>query len=86
MCMFSNIGGKIKRLAMVICWIGIISSIISGIYFCAEVRHGEEIGIPLLILGPFFSWIGSFIAYGLGELIECASDIRNMMREDRRKN
>ena len=29
--MFENIGGKIKGLAKVVCWIGIILSVITGI-------------------------------------------------------
>ena len=29
--MFKNIGGKIKALAKVICWIGIIGSVLAGI-------------------------------------------------------
>ena len=29
--MFDNIGGKLKKLAIFECWIGIISSVISGI-------------------------------------------------------
>ena len=29
--MFSNIGGKIKTLAKIICWIGIILSVVTGV-------------------------------------------------------
>ena len=35
--MFENIGGKIKKLAKIICWIGIIISALSGIVLVAMV-------------------------------------------------
>ena len=66
--MFNNIGGKIKTVAQVICWLGIIGSIIMGI---AMISAFDEIsGILIILLGPLFSWIGSFITYGFGQLIE----------------
>ena len=54
--MFDNIGSKIKTLARVICWIGIIVSIISG---CVLMVQNEETifkGILIIILGPLVSW------------------------------
>ena len=32
--MFDHIGSKIKTFARVICWIGIVASIVCGIVFC----------------------------------------------------
>lgn len=66
--MFNNIGGKIKTVAQVICWLGIIGSIILGIATISEVD--ETLGILIILLGPLFSWISSFITYGFGQLIE----------------
>lgn len=68
--MFSNIGNKIKTLAQVVCWLGIVISIIVG--FVLIVQDEETVGIGLLIMafGSLFSWIGSFITYGFGQLVE----------------
>lgn len=68
--MFTNIGGKIKALAKVVAWIGIIGSIIGGIVVMFT-RHSAGILALLVILsGSLISWIGSFFTYGFGELIE----------------
>ena len=72
--MFNNIGGKIKVLAKVLCWVGIAFSVIMGIIILAggETVHvtinGEyssvsnvPAGILTIVLGSLFSWIGSFL-------------------------
>ena len=77
--MFDNIGSKIKTLAIVCAWIGIIGSFIGGIYVMAELDVG--IGFLIMIAGSLVSWIGSFFMYGLGQLIE-NSDI--LVQQNRR--
>lgn len=67
--MFDNIGEKIKTVAKANCWIGIIAYAIIGIILLAE-NNNELIGFSILILGPLFSWISSFITYGFGQLVE----------------
>ena len=86
--MFNNIGGKIKALAKILCWIGIVASIITGIAAIAggnsTVRvngsyasvSGPAVGITIIIFGCLASWIGSFFAYGFGQLIENTDEIR----------
>ena len=69
--MFDNIGSKIKTLAQVIAWIGIIGSVILGLIFLTTGNEGMALtGILIAVVGSLLSWIGSFIAYGLGQLIE----------------
>ena len=68
--MFDNIGGKIKTLAKVVCWIGIIASCLCGIILIGINTNTAFIGFMVLIVGSFSSWIGSFMTYGLGQLIE----------------
>jgi len=63
--MFDNIGGKIKTLAKVVCWIGIIVSVILGLLSRNAITALLFIGI-----GSLGSWIGSFMTYGFGQLIE----------------
>ncbi len=76
--MFENIGGKIKVVAKISCWIGIVLSIVYAITLygqAVEVRNdsGSILFIyatTCLFLGPLGSWIGSFILYGFGQLVE----------------
>lgn len=83
--MFTNIGGKIKKLTEIICIIGILSSFIGGMSLITiglNSYHGEgqvAIGIAVLIVGSLLSWIGSFFAYGFGELIENTTIIAELI-------
>ena len=82
--MFDNIGGKIKALAKVLCWLGIIASVISGIaiiVMASQNRYssgtGVVSGLLTIVLGCLGSWIGSFFTYGFGQLIENTDRIKN---------
>ena len=68
--MFSNIGGKIKALAVVICVLGIIASVIGGIYLIS--LHEELIvsGVLTIVIGSLVSWLSVLCLYGFGELVE----------------
>ena len=83
--MFNNIGKKIKTLAAVICWIGIISSVIAAIVlFICGLDWGDEaffflMAILVLVAGSLVSWIGSFFTYGFGELIDKTCDIEKKL-------
>ena len=74
--MFNNIGGKIKALAKVMCWIGIVMSVLSGIMTIVAGASSYDAtsaivsGVVIIIVGPLLSWIGSFFTYGFGELVE----------------
>jgi hypothetical protein len=69
--MFDNIGEKIKMLAKVVCCIGIVASIIIGV---VAAIGADDIGIVIclliVILGGLLSWVGSFVLYGFGELVQ----------------
>lgn len=68
--MFDNIGGKIKILAQVLCWIGIIASVSFGFVFVVEGYYTAFGAILMMVLGSLGSWIGSFVLYGFGQLVE----------------
>ncbi len=81
--MFENIGGKIKTLAKVLCWVGIIFSVLVAIILFIEANEGSyrteglyiRLGCIFLIIGPLVSWINSFFMYGFGELIERTTEV-----------
>ncbi len=68
--MFNNIGRKIKILAQVICWIGIICSVVLGVVIMATEDDLPVLGFVLMLIGPVVSWVSSFVLYGFGQLIE----------------
>ena len=68
--MFSNIGSKIKVLAVVITCIGIVASIIIGIVLMTTDEELIVPGILVMIAGSLLSWLSSFFMYGFGQLVE----------------
>ncbi len=68
--MFNNIGSKIKGLASVICFGGIVLCIIIGIVVAALDEDLILAGFAIMILGALLSWVSSFVLYGFGELVE----------------
>lgn len=87
--MFANIGKKIKLTAKIVCWVTMLVSFIGGIalliHGCNEGNRGwgsdaeaamlVAIGLIISIVAPFLCWIGSFMMYGFGELIDKATEI-----------
>lgn len=81
--MFENIGGKIKKLAIVLTVIGIIASFVVGILMAvaASNLHQSQLGgILVIILGSILSWISSFVLYGFGQLIESTCNIEKAVQ------
>ena len=68
--MFDNIGGKIKGVAKVTCWIGIIASVISGLVMMIDDEDMIAIALLTILVGALASWVGSFMVYGFGQLVE----------------
>ncbi|MCL2037073.1 MAG: zinc finger Ran-binding domain-containing protein [Oscillospiraceae bacterium] len=77
--MHTNIGGKIKVLAKVITWLGIIISVIMGLNLntAAPISSSGSsfISVAIIVVGSLASWIGSFLLYGFGELIEKTTEV-----------
>ena len=90
--MFNNIGHKIQVLAKVLCWIGIICWVITGLalmaggssmtyrlngeFVRANSGAGVVAGILTIIVGVLVSWIGSLVLYAFGQLVEDTPAIR----------
>lgn len=83
--MFDNIGGKIKKLARIVCIIGIIASFIAGILLM-NIRYTFEVGLAILLVGPLLSWIGSYFTYGFGQLIENTDKLVGNFNNNKKKN
>lgn len=87
--MFDNIGGKIKGLAMFLCWFGIAAAVISGLVLIISGIANNNIMSPVIgggviVIGGISSWIGTWILYGFGELVDRATRIdRRLAKMDR---
>ena len=66
--MYSNIGKKIKGLAVGVCVAEAIGAVICGILLCIE----EEAFVYVLIsiFGPIVAWVSSWLIYGFGEFVD----------------
>jgi hypothetical protein len=79
--MYTNIGGKIKILAKVTAWVGIIGSIITGLVmiFIGASSYGQGslvgIGFIIMLAGSLSSCVSTWFVYGFGELIDNTSAI-----------
>ena len=89
--MFTNIGQKIKTLASVICWVGIVLSVIAFAVMLGigvDYDDGLLIGLSFaaLAVGALGSWIGSFFLYGYGELIDRVASIEDKLSGNGKKD
>ena len=80
--MYSNIGNKIKILAVVMCILGMIGSFIMSIQFFrfAEYEGTYALaGILVIVIGCLLSWASSFLLYGIGQLIQNSDMLVSMV-------
>ena len=78
--MFDNIGGKIKSLAKTVTVLGIIISVVAGVVLMAAGRNGGFIpGLITMAIGSLAAWLGSFLLYGFGTLVENSDIIARSM-------
>lgn len=75
---FENIGSKIKTLAVILTVVGIVASVLIGM-FMLTVNAGY--GLLIMIVGSLISWVSSFFTYGFGELIEKTTEISKNTKE-----
>jgi len=76
--MYNDVGSKIKMLAKVGCWVGIIVFVILGFILMDD---GNEFGIFVMLLGALASWASSWITYGFGEVIENVNRIAESINQ-----
>lgn len=71
--MFENIGRKIKVLAQVVFWVGVIGSCVAGLVILVKME--SAIGLLIMLGGGATALISGWLAYGFGELIDKTTEI-----------
>ncbi len=83
--MYENIGRKIKFFAGLVGYGGAIISIIAGIiwtFSLADDYYTEDyafIGIVVGVVLAFLFWVGQFLIYGFGELVDNTMQINRKL-------
>ncbi|MGN1039903.1 MAG: hypothetical protein ACI4QL_00575, partial [Candidatus Fimimonas sp.] len=70
--MFENIGRKIKVLAQIVFWVGVVGSCIAG---GVLAKMESPIGLLIMFGGSATALIISWLTYGFGELIDNSQSI-----------
>ena len=72
--MFKNIGKKIKGLAIIICAINILFSIILAVLICNNIEQKFIILLLIFIgivsMGILMAWISAMFVYAFGQLVD----------------
>ena len=87
--MFENAAAKLKTAARVVCWLGIIGSVIRGIIMIvlASKSHTDGsaatfLGLLTIVIGPLASWLLSLVLYVFAEMAEHTAKIDGKMGKD----
>ena len=72
--LYDNIGSKIKNLAKWIFIVEAIGAIITGLVLMFTDNDFILYGFLALVCGPIVAWVGSWILYAFGELVENTCD------------
>lgn len=73
--MFSNIGKKLRTLAVTVCWLGIVISVLTGFVLLVSGEELALVGLLIAGVGSLVSWLTSLFTYGFGELIVKTTEI-----------
>lgn len=80
--MYGNIAGKIKTLAQVVAWLGIIGSVVTWLVLVARDEDLLAAGLIIAVIGALISWVSSFVLYGYGQLIENTDKLVELTRKN----
>ena len=87
--MFENAAAKLKAAARILCWLGIIGSLIKGITLIVQASRSYTdgsyitfLGLATIAAGAFISWLLSLVLYAFGELVEHTASIDSKMGKD----
>lgn len=90
--MFENIGSKLKKFAKILFVVAILSSLICAFSFGIEKSHYDRytgrtqyeftaLFWIFLLISPIVSYMQSALIYGFGELIEKATETKQLMEK-----
>ena len=79
--LYENIGSKIKNLAKWIFVIEAIGAFITGLVLLFTDEDLILYGLLTLVCGPIVAYIGSWILYAFGEVVEKTADNENNTRQ-----
>ena len=79
--LYENIRGKIKSWAKWIFVIEAIGAVITGLVLLFTDEDLILYGLLTLVCGPIVAYIGSWILYAFGELVEKTCDNENNTRQ-----
>ena len=79
--LYYNIGGKIKNWAKWIFIVEAIAAIITGLVLLFAHEDLILYGLLTMVCGPIIAWVGSWILYAFGELVEKTCDNENNTRQ-----
>ena len=70
--LYGNIGKKIMGLAIVSAILGAVVTFVLGIAIAVNSNGGVMLflGIFMVVAGPICSWVGSWVLYGFGKLVD----------------
>ena len=75
--MYKNIGKKLMGLAGTLFAIEAIVFVGAGIVILFSRSSLIGIGIAAIVLGPFLAWIGSWLLYAFGQMVDDLHELRN---------
>lgn len=78
--MYTNIGKKIKGLAIALFILETIGAFITGFILMLLDEDLILSGFLTIVITPLAAWIGSWLLYGFGELIDKICDIERNTR------
>jgi hypothetical protein len=88
--MFKNIGKKIKGLAIIICVINILISIILALLICNNIEKKFVVLLLIFIgivsFGILMAWISAMFVYAFGQLVDNSDAITSVLRSTNAPN
>lgn len=79
--LYANIGRKIKILAFVSFIVDAIGAVIAGLVIIGEDSDSLIWGLLTIFCGPFVAFVGSWLMYGFGQLIETTDENHRELRK-----
>lgn len=71
--MFKNVGEDIRGMGVLLFWLGILGSVIAAFALWGQSSYYNStgiLGLVVLVVGCFGSWVTSSIIYAFGEITE----------------